>query len=96
LSALIHPGEGIVNDIKQTVRRYIVEHLSSADEAKGIADDTDLKESGILESLSTLKLVSFLEKTFNIEIQADDIDAGDLSSLARIETLVKARTNMKS
>ena len=84
-----------MNDINQTVRRYIVEHLSSADEAKGIADDTDLKESGILESLSTLKLVSFLERNFNIEIQADDIEAGHLSSLARIENLVKTRTNMK-
>jgi len=85
-----------VNNIKETVRRFIIDHISSGEEAEGITDEADLKASGILESLSTLKLVSFLEEKFGVEIQADDIEAGHLTSLARIERFVKARTDIKS
>lgn len=77
-------------NIRGIVRRFIVEQIAS-DEADDLADDANLKESGVLDSLSTLKLVSFLEETFHVAIQPDDLDAGHLASMASIERFIRDR-----
>lgn len=77
--------------IRQDVKAFILENFLQGEDPKNLTDETELKESGILDSLSTLKLVSFLEERFNVELEANDLDAGNLSSLANIERLVKSK-----
>jgi acyl carrier protein len=78
-------------EIKETVRQFILTHFLPGEDAANLTDDTELKESGILDSLSTLKLVSFLEETFKVEFEANDLDAGNLASVASIEKLVRSK-----
>ena len=52
--------------------------------------DTDLLESGILDSLQFVELLVQLEQNFNLRIKIDDIDLEDLRTLARIARLVDA------
>jgi acyl carrier protein len=78
-------------EIKETVRHFILNNFLPGEDAANLTDDTELKESGILDSLSTLKLVSFLEETFKVEFEANDLDAGNLASVASIEKLVRSK-----
>ena len=78
-------------EIKETVRQFILTSFLPGEDAANLTDDTELKESGILDSLSTLKLVSFLEETFKVEFEANDLDAGNLASVASIEKLVRSK-----
>jgi acyl carrier protein len=80
-----------MQEIKETVRQFILANFLPGEDAANLADDTELKESGILDSLSTLKLVSFLEETFKVEFEANDLDAGNLASVASIEKLVRSK-----
>ena len=52
------------------------------------AADTDLLESGILDSLQLVELLAQLEQRFGLRIRIEDIDLEDLRSLARIARLV--------
>ena len=52
--------------------------------------DTDLLESGILDSFQFVELLLQLEQHFNLRIKIDDIDLEDLRTLARIARLVTA------
>jgi methoxymalonate biosynthesis acyl carrier protein len=52
--------------------------------------DTDLLESGILDSFQFVELLLQLEQRFNLRIKIDDIDLEDLRTLARIARLVSA------
>jgi len=52
--------------------------------------DTDLLESGILDSFQFVELLLQLEQNFNLRIKIDDIDLEDLRTLARIARLVAA------
>ena len=52
--------------------------------------DTDLLESGILDSFQFVELLLQLEQRFNLRIKIDDIDLEDLRTLARIARLVAA------
>ena len=49
----------------------------------------------VLDSLSTLKLVTFLEEHFKIELEANDLDAGNLSSIASIADLVASKSGSR-
>jgi acyl carrier protein len=47
--------------------------------------------SGILDSLATLELVSFLEERFKIELAAHETDASRMGTLADIAKLVQSK-----
>jgi acyl carrier protein len=83
-------------NIREIVRSFILENFLPGEDPKNLTDETELKESGILDSLSTLKLVAFLEEEFKIELEANDLDAGNLATVANIETMVKAKVASRS
>jgi acyl carrier protein len=83
-------------NIREVVRGFILENFLPGEDPKNLTDQTELKESGILDSLSTLKLVSFLEEEFKIELEADDLEAGNLATVANIETMVQAKVASRS
>jgi acyl carrier protein len=85
-----------MENTRDTVRHFILENFLPGEDARNLTDDTELKESGILDSLSTLKLVSFLEERFNVELEADDLDAGNLATVANIEGLVSRKMASRS
>jgi len=80
-----------MNAMRDTLRAYILENFLPGEDAKNLKDDTELKESGILDSLSTLKLVTFLEERFGVEFEADDLEAGNLATIESIERLVQSK-----
>ncbi len=53
--------------------------------------DTDLLESGILDSLQFVELLTQLERNFKLRLKIDDIDLDDLRTLGRIARLVAAQ-----
>jgi len=65
------------NRIKETVKRFI---LSSIDFTQ-LDDDDNLFESGIVNSLFAVQLMTFIEKTFSIEVGTDDLDIENFKSL---------------
>jgi acyl carrier protein len=80
-----------MESIRETVRTFVLDNFLPGEDPRNLTDETELKESGILDSLSTLKLVTFLEERFGVEFEANDLEAGNLSSLANIERLVEAK-----
>ena len=65
------------NGIKETVKRFILSSIAIAD----LDDDDNLFESGIVNSLFAVQLMTFIEKTFAIEVEMDDLDIENFKSL---------------
>jgi acyl carrier protein len=55
------------------------------------APDTDLLESGLLDSFQFVELLAHLEREFGMRIRIDDLELDDLRSLERIARLVAGR-----
>ena len=72
-------------------KAFILDNFLPGEDPNNLTDESELRESGILDSLSTLKLVSFLEERFMVEFEAADLEPGNLSSLLSIERLVKSK-----
>ena len=54
--------------------------------------DTDLVQTGILDSLALVELLAYIEKEFGTEISLDDIEIEDFHSIAKIAEYVDAHS----
>jgi acyl carrier protein len=77
--------------IKSSVKTYILDEFLPGEDPEELADDTPLITGGVLDSLATLKLVSFLEETFNVSIEAHEVDTENLNTLNDIGALVTSK-----
>lgn len=73
--------------VRTGINQYIVSTWLSGD-ARGFDDDTDLQQSGILDSFSTLSLIGFLESTFKVQLEPADINAESFKSVNTVSKLV--------
>ena len=80
-----------MDKLRESLRSFILENFLPGEDPRNLKDDTELKESGILDSLSTLKLVAFLEEQFKVEFEANDLDGANLASVESIERLVRSK-----
>ena len=56
--------------------------------------DTDLVETGLLDSLALVELLAQLEETFGVSISTDDLELENFRSIANIAGFVAQRTTM--
>lgn len=76
------------SEIQDRVRTYLHTEILDPGQASGLADDASLIASGLMNSLSTLKLVAFLEEAFGVELAAHEISVDCLDSVDAIAALV--------
>jgi acyl carrier protein len=77
--------------IKQSVKEFVLTEFLPGEDAAALTDDTEMFTQGILDSLASLKLVSFLEEKFGITIAAHEVDVEYLDSLDSIAALVRSK-----
>jgi acyl carrier protein len=79
-------------DAKGIIKKFLLRSINLPD----IADDEDLFESGMVNSLFAVQLTTFIEKTFSIEIGADDLDIKNFRSLNAATQFVKSKSSAAS
>ena len=72
------------HDISLAVRRFIGENFLFRDDGDAITHDASLLDAGIIDSTGVLELVCFLESTFGIEVQDDEMLPENLDSIRGI------------
>ena len=78
-------------DIKSTVKNYILNKFLPGENPDMLENDTPLITGGVLDSISTVELVSFLEEQFGVEFAAHEMNADHLDSLNIIAQTVQAK-----
>ncbi len=77
--------------IMRTVKEYLLATFLPGEDPRALTETTPLITGGILDSLATLELVTFLEREYGIELQAHEVDAANLGTLAAIANLVRTK-----
>ena len=79
------------NDVAR-VRERLVTVLAAALHLEVPSADTDLFDSGVLDSLAFVELLVQLEQEFGVTTSVDDLEVENFRSIARIAEFVTART----
>lgn len=73
-------------DQVQAIRDYILREFLPGEDPAELAGDTPLISTGILDSVATLKLVTFLEERFGITIEAHE--AGNVKHMNTVDNII--------
>lgn len=74
-------------DIQESIQAFIEEGLLGGADVK-IEPDTPLLELGIITSLSTMRLLSFIRERFEVEIPMNEMTGDNFRDLTAITELV--------
>ena len=76
-------------DIKGQVKEFFKENFMA--DMDSVKDSDSFLENGIIDSTGVLELVLFLEETYNIKVEDDEIIPENLDSLENIATYVTSK-----
>lgn len=77
--------------IKKRVWEYIESNFFFGVDAKAVGDDQSFLDLGVLDSTGVIELVSFLEETYGIQVDDEEMIPENLDSLNNIERYVSAK-----
>jgi acyl carrier protein len=80
-----------LTDIRLRVRQFLLKEVLPGEDPALLTNETPLVTGGILDSISTMKLATFLEQEFGIELDAHELSADYLNTVVEIEKLVQAK-----
>lgn len=77
--------------INEGVKEFILNEFLQNEDADQLTNDTPLIAGGILDSLATLKLVSFLEESYGISVAPHETDEENFGTISDIQRLVESK-----
>jgi len=80
-----------MGDVKEQIRTFILTEFLPGEKPENLTDTTELITSGIVDSLATLRLVSYLEEQFGISVAAHEMVPEYLDSVAQIDHFVQSK-----
>ena len=72
------------------VRKFVVENFLFGDD-DGFKDDAGFLESGIIDSTGILELITWVEATFGIAVQDDELIPENLGSIDNITAYLQRK-----
>ena len=78
-------------EIERTLRSFIAEELFYGADRGALGDDQPLQETGVIDSMGMLRLVTFLEETFGIEVLDSEVVPEHLGTLGGIISFIERK-----
>jgi acyl carrier protein len=75
----------------ETLRNFIVDECGQKTRLPNVNEKDSLLETGILDSLAIMKLLSFIERTFSVEIPESDLTPENFDSISTITSLIQQK-----
>ena len=82
-------------DNSSKVREFVVENFLFGD-GEELKQETSFTEEGIIDSTGILELVFFLEETFSISVEDDELVPENMDSLRSIAGFIDRKLNGSS
>lgn len=79
-------------EILNTISWYIKKNFLY-DEKKELNIQASLYETGVIDSMGTIELISFLESNYNIKFDDDELTAENFDSIEKIATFLDKKLN---
>lgn len=77
-------------DNLETVREYVIENFLFGDDSQ-LKEDTSFLESGIIDSTGILELIQFIEETYDIRIEDEELIPENLDSLINVVQYIERK-----
>lgn len=80
-------------EISAQIRQFITANFPLARQRPILEDDAQILDSGIIDSLGLLDLLTLLEEKFEITISDEDLLPENFETITRIAAFVQSKSN---
>ncbi|GAA0365722.1 acyl carrier protein [Bacillus horti] len=81
---------------RNDLRAFIQNNLTISEDDVSFSDEDNYFELGFVNSLFAMKLVNFVEDQFGIEIENDELDISNFSSINNLSKLIEKKLKKSS
>ena len=74
-------------EIKQQIREFVMSNFY-VPEGDTLTDDASLLDGGIIDSTGVLEVIGFIEDTYEVEVEDEEMIPENLDSIAAISAFV--------
>ena len=78
-------------EIKSKLKEFIINNFLLGNHSKCFNDDDSFLEKGIIDSTGVLELVNFIEETYNIKVEDEELIPDNLDSLNKLTSYIKKK-----
>jgi acyl carrier protein len=78
-------------EISAAIKDYVLKEFLAGEDPAALTNTTPLITGGILDSLATIRLVSFIEARFGIQLEAHETMIDYLNTVEDISQLVRSK-----
>ncbi len=80
--------------MKDTLRQFINDNFLFGMQGPTFSDDDSLLENRIIDSTGVLELIAFLDATFGVKVQDDELLPENLDSINRLVRFIEKKSKV--
>ncbi len=74
--------------MREQIRQFIINNFLFGESEEGLGDDDSFLEKGILDSTGMLELVAFIEETYEINMEDEELIPENLDSINNLTAFI--------
>lgn len=78
-------------ELKEKIRKFIESNLVVFEDEAEFNDGDNIFEMGFVNSLFAMKLVSYIEEDFGVQVDNDDLEISNFNSVDRIVEFIQGK-----
>jgi len=75
-------------NIKDKIKTFVINNFLLGFSSNTLNDDDSFLDKGIIDSTGVLELVSFIEETFNLRVEDEELIPNNLDSLNKLASYI--------
>lgn len=77
--------------MKKAIRQYILENFLFTEDESALKDSDSFLETGIIDSTGVLEIILFIEETFGIKVDDNEMFPANLDSVDNLSNFVQRK-----
>ena len=82
-----------MSNIEEKIRSFIAENILFSDNGYRHSDDTSFLEEGIVDSMGIMELVMFVEESFGITVEDEELVPDNFDSVSKLAAYVRRESH---
>ncbi len=79
------------DDMEMRIRAFIADNLMMGQDSSALSREDSLLDKGIIDSTGVLELVGFLEDTFDIQVEDEEMIPANLDSIVSLIPFIRGK-----
>lgn len=78
-------------NMKKTIRQYILENFLFTEDESVLKDSDSFLETGIIDSTGVLEIILFIEETFGVKVNDNEMFPANLDSVDNLADFIQRK-----